>query len=146
MDKTSLMKSCPNVIVAMTNLACIYPIMIAIKKDDIFMAALVVFAAFWSIIYHLVESHKHDMYGFGSRASTSRFYLQIDRVGALSLSLATVARLIERFNFSLALMGLLTLIPLLISEFPGVPKSIYIPCHCIWHISAFYYCAMMLDA
>ncbi len=56
----------PNLLVAVTNFPAIYAIILAINKHDILTALVITYIASASFLSHLVENHKHGMYGIGA--------------------------------------------------------------------------------
>jgi hypothetical protein len=51
-----------NLIVALSNITCIFPIINSSPRNGInLLTLLVVHASFWSFISHLYENHKHNM-------------------------------------------------------------------------------------
>ncbi|CAJ1399575.1 unnamed protein product [Effrenium voratum] len=133
-----------NLALALTNLACIFPVMVAADHGDTATAWLAFFAGAASFVYHLFESHKHGMAGYGASHSTSRALLGLDRVGAGLLICRTAPRLLSRTVWPETLpVALLALIFLGLSEIPGLSKPVYLATHSGWHVAAFYGCGLV---
>jgi hypothetical protein len=143
------MKLNENWLVALTNLAAIYPIWITTSNGDIVSAMLLSHVAIASFVSHLFECHKHGMPGNGLSPHTS--YL-LNRWDGLACLLTTL-RFIQLYSFyygtrwmpilsqwipcsSLAIGFIL----LRISEYDKYNpelKTRYIICHCAWHTAVF---------
>ena len=142
-----------NLLVAFTNAPAYYPIIRTIKHADYLTTVAISFVACASFISHLAENHKHGMPGIGFRPETSYLLNRLDVIGCL----ITSARLVycyclkHGFGFQpiyqtpyLIMWTIITMLLGRISEYdkynPNL-KHIYIPTHCLWHISVF----MLID-
>jgi hypothetical protein len=72
-----------NVVVGVSNLACLYPMQLAYYAGDDITVIAAVIAGLASTVYHLFESHKHEMPGFGCSHKHSKRLLWVDRIGVL---------------------------------------------------------------
>lgn len=128
-----------NVIVSVSNIAALYPLGMAADKS-LLDPFLVLFAALGSFVYHIFESHKHDMNGFGSSESVSKALLNVDRFFAVLLVTRVLYTRWKRV-VHLHRAVLLSLLFLFISEFPYFEsKLLYVVTHCAWHVLAFVTC------
>ncbi len=82
-----LRKIWPNLLVAVTNFPAIYAINLAIDKRDILTASVITYVASASFLSHLVENHKHGMYGIGFSPRISYFLNRLDVLGCVFVGL-----------------------------------------------------------
>lgn len=129
-----------NLLVSLSNITCIYPILILWKKGDIITLWSVIFVALNSIISHLVENHKHGMVGIGF--STDISYI-LNRMDVLAAHLVGLRYMYLWYKDQIKVKWIwlmLSLLLLFISEYdkynPNL-KNLYIITHCLWHINIF---------
>lgn len=140
-----------NLVVAASNIPCVLPLYTSYVENDYLTFAVIAFVAFFSIISHLVENHKHGMTGMSFiKVSESTSYilnrfdvvgcvLVVTRFGWLLLNNCSIATLSEYPTFILLLIISFALNQ--ISEYDKYNKNLktmYVITHCLWHISIFY--------
>ena len=133
-----------NLFTTITNLTAYYPITTARLRGDLLTASVVGFAAVASALSHLFESHKHQMWGFGTSPSLSYCLNWVDVFG-VAFTVSRCLYLWYRSGLGLSLFsdhpflvigGLLAWVCNNLSERdPG--HFYYLPLHCIWHLSVF---------
>lgn len=100
-----------NIILASTNLVAIVPVLEFYHQGCILQSTAVALAALASILYHLVECHKHGMPGVGvfTSARDHMILINIDRACAVFAVLACwdISALMQNYAIVLvALVGL----------------------------------------
>lgn len=139
-----------NLIVASSNLVAIAPIMTAWQHQEYLVSISLFFAMLASIIYHLIETEKHQLPGFFGRQIGKKYHhlaINLDRLAAFTAISITLYRYHKLITFNLIRLAFIPLHFLLISEFwkdsywilalPVESKIPYLVSHCIWHLSAF---------
>jgi len=138
-----------NLIVALSNFPCIYPISRSILQKDYLTTSIISFVASASFFSHLVENHKHGMPGIGFSKKISYFLNRIDVLGCLLVSLRFSQLYYLKYGLSVDvilknklsfMMLCLPFIFLRISEYDKYNpklKNIYIITHSIWHMTIF---------
>ncbi len=140
-----------NLLVALSNLPCYFPIQTALHNSDYLTASSIIFVSVFSFISHLVENHKHGMSGFPflefsrkvsyilNRLDVLGCFIVIIRFGYLFYSkYDTDLRYLIKGNLLIFL--LMSVLFLRISEYDKYNarlKYLYMLTHCIWHISIF---------
>lgn len=133
-----------NLLTSVTNFTAYYPIAYAMQRKDYLTASTIALAAGASIISHLFESHKHNMWGFGTNVEVSYYLNRMDVVGVV-LTVSRCAYLwyqsnlgvtLFKHHFELCLAAAGAYICNLISE-QDSGYYYYLPLHCIWHMSIF---------
>lgn len=140
----SLYKGRWNLLTTATNLLALYPLSIAYRSHDTITCGLIGGAMSASMISHLVQSHKHGMWGFGINPKVSYALDLIDIVGALALT-ARVGYMAYKWylkgnNVSYLLLGLAVCYgAMLISESDHTvaTKKRFLLFHNIWHLGIF---------
>lgn len=139
-----IIKNINNIINCITNITCLFPILLSIDSNDYTTTSIVLFAGISSAISHLFESHKHNMNGFGMNTTYSYLLNRLDIIGVI----ATVVRCLYMINQKTTIyifiinnmqwiyMFIFSLLLLIISEM-DVGNKIYIPFHSAWHLSIF---------
>ena len=140
-----------NVITAITNITCIFPIYKSFMYGDWITTGILSFVSIASIISHLVENHKHGMIGcFDVSNNTSSLLNRIDVVG----SVMTFGRLLYLYyqKYSGRCIGPIIYSPwtwfmmfipflfLMISEhdkYNPRNRKLYVVTHSVWHLSVF---------
>lgn len=137
-----------NLIVSASNLYALRAIDQVFRYGGQSEAVLLTSAAFASIIYHALESAKHDMTGIPKFQRYENIALWTDRILA---SMAT-ARFLwvykNRINRNIILLGIISVACLMASECQHVidikkyvgrhTKLFYILTHIAWHLGAFH--------
>lgn len=133
-----------NLLTTFTNFTVYYPIRYALLKGDFITASIVGLSGGASMISHLFESHKHNMWGFGTDSVISYYLNRLD-VGMVSLTLLRCFQLWYQSGLRLSLFQgnhlliistiCASLCNLISEQDPGY--TFYIPFHCIWHLSIF---------
>lgn len=138
-----------NLLVAVSNIPCLYPIYVAMTNKDYLTTAALTFVSGASFTSHLVENHKHGMPGIGFSKTVSYYLNRLDVLGCILVSsrLAYLYWQNHGLNFNLIINNKLTfaiyLLPIIflrISEYDKYNAALrnrYIITHCIWHISVF---------
>jgi hypothetical protein len=136
-----------NLITAITNITCIFPIYRTYKRNDKITALTLSFVTIASIVSHLAENHKHGMIGlFDVSQHTSWLLNRLDVIG----SILTIGRLSYLYYIKYGLniipntiqwcLMLSPLIFLRISEYDKYNaelRDMYLVTHSIWHLSVF---------
>jgi hypothetical protein len=144
-----------NLIVAASNFLCVLPLYTSYLECDYLTFSVIIFVAFFSIVSHLVENHKHGMTGMPYlKFSTTTSYilnrfvvlgcvLVVMRIGWLLYVNYSFSSLYDELHkkpiFILLLMISFAL--KFISEYDKYNpdcKTLYVITHCMWHISIFY--------
>lgn len=137
-----------NLIVASSNLVAILPIISAYRKSDYITLICLFLAMSASVLYHLMETEKHQFPGIFSlikdQKSRARslgrkwhlFLINLDRLAAITVIIRVVYKymIFDRFFILYSVVGLLCL---LVSEIRKDSYWIYLLSHCLWHIFAF---------
>ena len=135
------MSSLNNIIVASSNAMFLARLSLSFHKGDNVTSVFILGAGTASILYHLFESHKHGMVGFGCSHSHSRNLLTVDRLGVFFLFARSLFLLPSPFPTRIALEALGAGLFALYSEYDKYNperQTGYIISHCIWHVSIFY--------
>lgn len=141
----------PNILVALSNITCIYPIYIAWMHRDRATAYVISFVAVASFISHLVENHKHNMPGIGFTKKVSFWLNRMDVLGCMITTLRFLQIFHLRYAFSVNAIRhnkliffsyCLPFILLAISEnkpdkHNPKKRTLYIATHSIWHLTIF---------
>jgi hypothetical protein len=143
-----------NILTAATNGVAIYPIFLAYKANDMLTVGLIVTAAMASVVSHVLQSHKHGMWGFGISPMISWYLDKMDVVGAMML-VGRIGVMAYKFYFkehrsiprTLVLSLILSLGSMLISEsdYSARTQTRFLICHNIWHVSIFTLLGMFLS-
>lgn len=67
-----------NLLVALSNVLCYYPIRTALQNSDYLTASSIIFVSVFSVVSHLVENHKHGMTGIWLSKEVSYFLNRLD--------------------------------------------------------------------
>ena len=139
-----------NIIVAITNFTCIFPIYISIKNKDNITVFALIFVSFFSIISHLLENHKHGMTGiFDTSKEISYILNRLDVLGSIIIILRLAKLYYNKYNISANIIKsnsvkfILMLLPILfniISEYDKYNiklRLFYVITHSIWHLYVF---------
>ena len=138
-----------NIIVAFSNIPCIYPILLSLKNRDHITTIAITYVAAASFLSHLVENHKHGMPGIGFSKQTSYMLNRLDVAGCFIMAFRIGYIYFSKYGFSFDtinknkftfMLYFLPFILMRISEYdkynPNL-RSMYIITHSIWHISIF---------
>jgi len=146
-----------NVIVASSNVYAVYALTAWYNDSIVYFAILASMMA--SIVYHLVEHHKHDMPGTAGSGSLSehKLCLNLDRFCAILLGIVLLSRAIDNpsmiYNPASILCAVCAAGFGIVSEhgesfFKHISSKqrrwIYIVTHSVWHVLIFnvvYLCA-----
>lgn len=138
-----------NILVAFSNIPCYFPIRTALQNSDSLTASALIFVSSASFLSHLVENHKHGMPGIGISRQVSYILNRFDVLGCIMVGLRFGCLFYSKYGLSikplflnkqLFLFSALSFLFLRISEhdkYNPKLKYLYIPAHCIWHISIF---------
>ncbi len=129
-----------NLAVASSNLVAITPIVAAWYRQEYLVSMALLFAMSMSIMYHLIETEKHQLPGMFGPQVGQRYHnlaINLDRFAALTAISVTLYRFHTLVTLNLIRIGLISLMFLSISELNKRSYWIYLVSHCIWHISAF---------
>lgn len=129
-----------NLIVSSTNLYAILPIITSFKYGYYNYTIVISLSMIASIIYHMIEHHKHNMTGLGSHSLLEhQVCLNFDRffAGLSFLYGFFINKDPTNFLINNSQVILIALLSLFISE-KLVKKNFYIITHSIWHIYAFH--------
>lgn len=138
-----------NLIVALTNYTCVYPIYTSISNNDYTTTLCITFVALFSFLSHLVENHKHNMPGIGVSKKWSIILNKLDVLGCwiVIIRICCLYCVIHGFDFNILLKNyylLLVYVNLLIilkeSETDVHNKNLkfgYILLHSVWHLCVF---------
>lgn len=144
-----------NLVVALSNLTCLFPIWKTYDQGDLITLCLISFVSVASFVSHLFESHKHGMTGFGVDPKISFLLNRFDVLGvflffsrmiylwwASGLELSLIR---DHFELFCQLVFLFCL--LLISEYDKTDKTkrIFIITHSLWHLGIFMMINKYLD-
>ncbi len=142
-----------NVFLAYTNFVALVPIVYSYRIKKYWTCFFLCNAMICSFIYHLFESHKHNLEGFHMKPKNSQKLLWLDRMAAFSLFIHMVNVVINSrliYNLNLMTMMFVSFLFLFLSEY--VPffankRFLFVLTHTIWHILAFGTClyTMKLD-
>ncbi len=126
-----------NILVAITNLASVYPLLMCFKTSDYTTFCCVAFAEMSSFVSHLFMSHKHDMIGFGTNHNISKLLNNVDIFSVIVL----MTRLFYIPNLFLFIshnyLDLMILFMLNIVSEKTNNQYLYIFSHNLWHMGAF---------
>ncbi|XWV26323.1 hypothetical protein QJ857_gp0751 [Tupanvirus soda lake] len=146
-----------NLIVALSNLPCVYPLYKAYVHNDIYTTTAIAFVSFASFVSHLVENHKHGMPGIGFSTTTSYILNRFDVAGCVMIGTRLAYLYYKKYGYSvnglkqhslLLWLGLSMVAILKISEYDKYNpkfKTMYIATHCLWHIGIFTTMGMILS-
>jgi hypothetical protein len=138
-----------NVLVAFSNVSCIYPLYVSFKQNDWITFGSVGFVSVASFVSHLFENHKHGMPGFGLSQNVSSMLNKFDMLGCTMVMLRFPYLFNKKYgnnykilanNWELSLSAILCWLLLRISEYDKYNpklKTMYITTHCIWHMGIF---------
>lgn len=137
-----------NIIVALTNIPCIFPIYRSFIHHDYWTFAALTFVSIGSIVSHLIENHKHGMIGFPNISKeTSYLWNRIDVLGSRLLIIRLLYLFYKKCHLSMIInhpsQWFIMLSPILflkVSEYDKYNarlKPVYIVTHSIWHITVF---------
>ena len=130
-----------NIIVASSNLNGIFAIHNYYKRCQYKQSVAICCAMLASIVYHLIEHHKHNMLGIG--IFKNKFYhvvfLNLDRFFAFyAVYMSYSPKIFKHIYFALFGLTCLFTSEILSTLFsPSKEKLIHIIFHCLWHLSAF---------
>lgn len=135
-----------NIIVAVSNLPCLYPLYLTYKHNDWLTFGCITFVSVASFVSHLIENHKHGMPGVGYSRRASYIWNRLDVLGCvLVISRLTMlyyykygVNLMTVYNNKLlSTVVLLCFLILRISEYDKYNeqlKSRYMSTRCLWHV------------
>lgn len=133
-----------NLLLPVTNFAVFYPIITALLFEDVITAGIITFAATMSVVSHLFESHKHQMWGFGCPSNVSYLLNRLDvlavvlvigRMLLLWIASGIGLNIITEKPFRTILLLLAMACNILSEGDQG--KKYYVPLHCVWHMMIF---------
>jgi len=128
-----------NFLVASSNLYAVIPIYNSRSKSEfwILMCAMIS-----SIVYHMIEHHKHGMRGIGVFDSklSHHIFLNIDRFFAILafLKFFDIRLLSKNYLLTTILLGFMMMGLSEIVFYTPFFKRSYIMTHCAWHVLAFH--------
>jgi len=138
-----------NLIVAFSNLPCVYPLYIAYTNNDILTFGAIAFVSTASFVSHLIENHKHGMPGIGFSENISYIANRFDVLGCIGVisrfayifykKYGFNAEIIKQ-NYMLVFCASLCMMCLRISEYDKYNpelRTMYISTHTIWHMGIF---------
>ncbi len=125
------MKRFVNLWMALTNLV-VLPTLFYSTNPTLTMLAAV--AAVASALMHISE-RKHGLPGFAF-ANWATVALNLDRACAIIIGTYMFSHFHHRHD--LLVVGVIGLMCMAISEFPGVPLRIFVPYHTAWHFCVYY--------
>jgi len=137
-------KSIANVVVALTNVMALLPLHYLFHKKDIISFTIVYQAMIASFFYHLFESHKHNLTGFGTSTKCSQHLLRLDSICASILFLYITTQSFLHEYYKDKKLWILTLFAFLcfgLSEFNSFfsqHKWQFAIVHGLWHVIGFY--------
>lgn len=141
-----------NLLTTATNLVALYPLSLAYRSNDMLTCGLIGGAMTASMISHVLQSHKHGMWGFGTRPKVSYILDLIDIVGALALTARVGYLGYQWYGKGNDLKYLLAgfsgcYIAMLISEsdYTVATKKRFLLFHNIWHVGIFIVLGMFLS-
>lgn len=135
----------PNLILSLSNLYGLLAVSVLYNNNDMFGAIILSGTILSSMIYHLIEHHKHNLVGLSEfnlcdTVCHHQTFINFDRFFACSsvLYLLTYDLIIEHI-----VLTVIALICLSISETTQyiehrIIKRLFVPLHFIWHILAFH--------
>src|SRR5665648_393423 len=90
-----------NLITAITNAPCIYPIYLSYAKSDYITTSILSFVSVASIVSHLAENHKHGMPGlFNISTNTSYILNRLDVFGAIMTGMRITYLYYQKFGLN----------------------------------------------
>lgn len=136
----------PNILVATSNISVILPLYQSIINQDYLTTTAISFVGSMSFVSHLVENHKHGMFGVGLPRYISVLTNKLDVFGAIMAGIRFGYMYYQIFGFDVGylvcnhrgfLLGsFLTLLLGFISEYDKYNPKLklqYIITHCFWH-------------
>ena len=131
-----------NLITALSNFTCIFPIGLCFRNRDYITLFVLLFLSTFSFISHLIENHKHGM-GLPQHSEKLSFWTnRMDGLGCLILGIRMIPMLWKVLRllsgpFILSSLGLFALLLISESEKTIKTRTRFIITHSIWHIGAF---------
>jgi hypothetical protein len=127
-----------NILLAITNIASLYPLLICYETHDFTTFVCVSFAAMSSFVSHLLMSHKHNMIGFGTNVKLSKLLDNIDILSVVVLMIRLFYLSNNTFLFDFIGYNYFNLIILAILNLLSEKiECLYMLFHNLWHIGAF---------
>lgn len=133
-----------NMFLASTNVAALWP-MYYVNKNDHAMCVLIYGAACSSFVSHLLQSHKHEMVGFGTSKEVSHVLNMIDISFAVNLALHVFRRMSWNLVWEFGPWLTMSYVCNLISERVVISKRMFVLFHSAWHVSMFYLLGQILQ-
>lgn len=133
-----------NVFLASTNIAALWPIYY-MNKNNYTTCFLICGAACSSFMSHLLQSHKHNMVGFGTPKELSRVLSMVDISFAVNLALHLFLRMSWNLVEEFAPWLIVSFACNLISERASLSKPMFVLFHSMWHISIFFLLGQILQ-
>ena len=138
-----------NILVALSNAPCLYPLSLSLAKKDYLTACVLAFVSTASFTSHLVENHKHGMPGIDFSTTVSYYLNRMDVLGCAIVGARLAYLFYNRYGLNYGIMWdnkfaffmyALPLVLMAISEYDKYNaklKNMYIVTHSLWHISVF---------
>lgn len=146
-----------NILVATSNITCLYPINVCIFNKDYVTAYCIIFVAFFSYWSHLVENHKHNMPGIGVNKKMSYILNRFDVFGCLIVIVRMlylqyyvygldITPIINNWKIVIMLIFLCEILGISETDVHNIRlKYRYIALHSIWHLGIFTLMGYYLD-
>lgn len=130
-----------------SNLYALLPLTVAWSEGRVLFGVTLCASMVFSILYHMIEHHKHDMPGWGSHTLAEHHVcINLDRCAATSVVLVTLFQHHDVTAFVTGHWMILcfALLLLYVSE-RRADKSMYMFTHSLWHIYAFHLAYLALS-
>lgn len=129
-----------NVLVAASNLYAVVPIYVAANRGQPFYAGVLCMAMGFSLLYHMIEHHKHGMTGLGSGTLEEHdVCINLDRFWAVCAVMTGLWMQQDIYTFLYDHMFPIAVgLQLLFTSERTTNKRVYILTHSLWHIAAFH--------
>jgi hypothetical protein len=132
-----------NVALAMTSLMCLWPLQKAYQQGEVVTFQSIGVVGLLSFFSHLLQSHQHNMSGFGCPEMVSRFLNCADVMSAIWLELRLLWILPRKTIRKYAVHLILCFSANLFAEYSESTHE-YVILHGYWHIAIFACMAGML--